>query len=746
MSTTPRSVHLLIAGLAAAAVTGMAALPASGSLPAPAAVPLAAALVLAGTLQVHFRWRSHTEALDVFEAALAPVLYGFCGPVAIGLAAVAKAVSQALLRIEPVKLAFNVAGWAAATAGGCAVITWTGRPPSVGSVAVALAVVAVVNHASVVAVLSLAGGRSPTRVLADLSPVIVPGWVLGGAANVAFGVLLTAAVGTEPALAVLVPLPLALLHRSHRAHADLEADRARLRGLRDVTSTLNRLGGTEDLVEVIAAVRRSFSCDVVELTLTSGPRPRVVRVGPEGVTVTAVAGPLAALVDPAGPRRVTVADAGPASGVLRDRGWQEVLVAPVVIDGQPVGALVAGGPAGVRGFADGELAVLAAMATEIAGAVARARLLTELRAERDTLARVVEHASDGIFSLDADGRVRTWNPAMTSATGMGPEVARTTGLGAVNPEDAEGRPVPFRTWTTAPDLPAQVRITALDGAERWLSCRYRRTTDPDGRPELVVVARDVTAQRELEAMRAEFVAIASHELRTPLVPIIGWASRLLSSEVTPEIRRTGLEGILRSAKRMETLVRNMLEAARIEQGGPAVDRTVVDVSATVDGLVAELAPLMGGRQVRVDLPGEPCLAHTDPVAVEQILTNLLSNAAKYSPPDSPVEVTVRDLAGEVTVSVTDHGPGIPAAEVSRVFRRYERLGGTAQPGTGLGLHVASELARALGGRVELTRTSPDGCTFTLRLPSLTSSTPDRAVPDRPASEGSSPERPDGGVG
>jgi signal transduction histidine kinase len=238
---------------------------------------------------------------------------------------------------------------------------------------------------------------------------------------------------------------------------------------------------------------------------------------------------------------------------------------------------------------------------------------------------------------------------------------------------------------------------------------------------LIVIARDVTKLRDVERLRDDFVATVSHELRTPLSPIKGWASTLLEfgDKLDDAERRDALQSILRQSQRLERLIVNLLEVSKIEHGAGDKETADVDVAAVAERVVSDFRAAWPERRFHVDGAAEPAWGHAKELWVEQILTNLVSNAVKYSPDNKPVEVTVEPAIDCVRVVVVDQGCGIPAHELERIFDRFHRGRETStQTGTGLGLYIARHLANEIGGDVSVQSVPGRGSRFTLEVPAV----------------------------
>ncbi len=261
--------------------------------------------------------------------------------------------------------------------------------------------------------------------------------------------------------------------------------------------------------------------------------------------------------------------------------------------------------------------------------------------------------------------------------------------------------------------------------------------------------------RELERMKTEFVARASHELRTPLTSIKSLVETLLRPELRlkPREQREFLESINTASDRLARIITDLLTISKIEAGKLDVRPMPTSVGAVVSRVVDEFRPQAGQRKITVQVPTDLSNVMADPDKLADVLTNLLVNSVKYSPPDSAILVKAENAGIEtpspglaaarpgVIVSVTDEGAGIPLEEQTKLFHRFSRADTPSQrtvPGVGLGLYICRSYIEAMGGRIWVKSAPGAGATFSFTLPATdqapTSSRPDRlsAPPGRMA--------------
>ena len=221
----------------------------------------------------------------------------------------------------------------------------------------------------------------------------------------------------------------------------------------------------------------------------------------------------------------------------------------------------------------------------------------------------------------------------------------------------------------------------------------------------------------LDRQREEFLALVSHELRQPLAAIATMAAALSEAPKLDEPDRRALQHLQHHASSLSTLANDLLAVARLETGLFRLHPVVVDLGALVTAVAGETPE---PTRVQVELPAAPLQIEADPERLGQAICNLLHNALKYSPPASPITVTVRGTITEAHVAVRDRGVGLAPAEISQLFQKYGRVRNSRTegiPSVGLVLYLTRLLAESHGGRVTAESPGPDqGTTFTLTVP------------------------------
>jgi two-component system phosphate regulon sensor histidine kinase PhoR len=298
-------------------------------------------------------------------------------------------------------------------------------------------------------------------------------------------------------------------------------------------------------------------------------------------------------------------------------------------------------------------------------------------------------------------------------------------------EGAEGRHYPeiVRQPAVAQQIAAalsgkpteSVELTGLRDPAVTLMAR----TAPVGRTPrggAVVVLHDITDLRRADRMRRDFVANVSHELRTPLTAVRGYVEALADAD--PEDSRRFLEIVSRHTLRMERLVRDLLRLARLDAGQEPMERAPCSIDGLIGAVEADLATLISARRQTVEraVAADATTVTGDPAKLQDALRNLLENATNYSPEGSAILVRAERRGDRIVITVEDEGPGIPEADLSRVFERFYRVDksrtrdGRDPGGTGLGLAIVKHLVELHGGHVTAANRSPRGAVFSVELP------------------------------
>lgn len=225
---------------------------------------------------------------------------------------------------------------------------------------------------------------------------------------------------------------------------------------------------------------------------------------------------------------------------------------------------------------------------------------------------------------------------------------------------------------------------------------------------------------ELDRMKTEFVASVSHELRTPLTSIIGSAKtiRQRSGQLSEEQEGEFMMAIERQAARLLRMVEEILSAAKIEAGAPKFSRELMDLSKLIREITIGIEATSPKNPLQLEAP-ERVELFGDPSVIEQVVTNLIDNAIKYSDNSEPIVIRLLEQPGEVTVQVADKGRGIRESDLPNIFDRFRQVDDETverRGGVGLGLYIVKNLVEAVGGTIEVTSALGEGSTFRVRLP------------------------------
>jgi two-component system sensor histidine kinase KdpD len=269
---------------------------------------------------------------------------------------------------------------------------------------------------------------------------------------------------------------------------------------------------------------------------------------------------------------------------------------------------------------------------------------------------------------------------------------------------------PIGHWTVADpqNWVALITFVVVAVVASELSTRARRRAEMEARME---------AARQSEELKSAMLDALAHAFKTPLTPLKAAATALLNDTPPGAPQREMLEIVAEETERLIAQVNEAIQLARLEAGQLEMRRAPVAVGELVDGARQRLAARLESRPCTVDLPAALPRVEADRTLAGLALRELFDNAAKHSPPGSPIAIHARQDGAAVRITVADRGPGIPEADRERIFERFYRGRAAARvPGSGIGLAVAREIAAAHGGRIDVAARAGGGSEFTFTLP------------------------------
>ena len=409
--------------------------------------------------------------------------------------------------------------------------------------------------------------------------------------------------------------------------------------------------------------------------------------------------------------------------VERDSGFRSMLVSPLIIGETVIGTLSVDS-ARPRAFTADNRRLLISMAHQAAVAIEKARLFEETLSEKRRIEAIINHMVDGVMMLDQEHRIVSLNPAMALMLGLQESDPAGLSMGSA--------PYPL-------DLFAQCGVLESDQAIRSAEIQtgeplnkvFKVFASPlrDSTEHMlghVVIAHDVTRERELDQMKSDFLSTVSHELRTPLFSIRGFVKLLLCGKVSDDAtRQEFLIIVSQQSELLTNIVNDLLDISRLDSGyALELKHEPIDLRRIVHEAAVRLGALATEKRIRLDVQLPPVLptVSADARRLDQVLANLIGNAIKFTPEGGRVVVSVLALSGDkpaVQVVVSDTGVGIPADAIPRLFERFYQVDHSATRkagGTGLGLYITKRIVEGLGGKVGVESAPGRGSRFWFILP------------------------------
>jgi len=441
--------------------------------------------------------------------------------------------------------------------------------------------------------------------------------------------------------------------------------------------------------------------------------------------------------------------------IIDGLGARSALLLPLISRGKSIGVAVLYESRAPRRFSPEEIGLYKALAHQAAVAIENARLHASVVESKNELEAIIQNSADGVFALDRQRRLVSFNPALENLTGwQAAEVLGTPCSLVFRARDlghqslCEQNCLCLRAFSSQQPLTTEVLITTKDGRELNAGISLGPILDQAGRViGAVGVVRDITRQKEVERLQTELVSTTSHELRTPLTLIKGYLGTLLRPDLRlpPETQRRFLRQIDEAANRLTGLVDDLLSVSRLESGQMELRLQPVDLAALISRVVSTFQVQGDVHRLSLSLGPLPdhLMVRADAEQIERILLNLLNNAVKFSPQGGHIQVNgcgVRMENGQVLeavpapcplpalnlddgawalVSVQDEGIGIPPEHQERIFEKFYQVdsGLTRRAkGTGLGLYICKGIIEAHGGKIWVQSAPGQGSTFIFDLP------------------------------
>ncbi len=427
--------------------------------------------------------------------------------------------------------------------------------------------------------------------------------------------------------------------------------------------------------------------------------------------------------------------AGPAEQVSEA---EASAVIPFVFEGRGTGALGISFPE-QRDLDPDERWFLESLGAQASQGIERAALFAELRERDARLQSALEASGTGTWDWDFETGTLIWSDEVFRLHGLpitGSPPAMSEWLAMLHDDDRRDVEAKVRACLEAGGAyEAEFRVRRADGQERWLHSAGRTENGLDGRPARLLGttldvterrhaederARAVEAEREVARMRDAFTGVVSHELRTPITTIYGGARVLARQwrDMEPDTRDGILGDLVAEADRLYRLVEDLLVLTRVERGALDIGDEPVHLGRIVERVVASESPRWNGVEFSCRVPPDlPSIAGEE-TYIEQVLRNLLGNAAKYGGTGTTVTIEMAAEGPDVILRVLDEGPGIEAADTEHLFELFYRAPSTAASvsGAGIGLFVCRQLVEAMGGTIRAERRPLRGAAFIVTLP------------------------------
>jgi PAS domain S-box-containing protein len=379
-------------------------------------------------------------------------------------------------------------------------------------------------------------------------------------------------------------------------------------------------------------------------------------------------------------------------------------------------------------FSANDRALLQSFADQAAIAVDNAQLYTQVREEKQRMDALLDSAADGILILTPDHHITRCNPAFARMLGTPLEeivshlheeiihLARHGDGQTLEQAEAGG-------WPLTPNATLYVEgdLERSSGVPLPVGITYAPLISTNGDLlNIIATVRDITRFREADELKSTFISVISHELKTPVALIKGYVGTLRREDADweGEIVQDSLAVIEEEADHLTDLIENLLDASRLQAGGLKINLCDMDLKALAGRIAERFRTQTTNHTLVVDFPPDFPIVLGDESRLEQVLSNLVSNAIKYSPQGGEIRIAGQVRPERVIVCVSDQGPGVAPEDIPHIFDRFYRSADAARTtkGAGLGLYLARAVVEAHGGRIWVDPRPGDGARICFSLP------------------------------
>ena len=380
-----------------------------------------------------------------------------------------------------------------------------------------------------------------------------------------------------------------------------------------------------------------------------------------------------------------------------------------------------------NGFIQEDVNLLTRLANNAASVIASATTYREVVQEKEKLENVIESVYSGIIMVHHSGRVLQINPSARTVLGID-QNDRTLGDYRELIQDASVKNLLNKALEGRSELQAEITLPDRTSDDKEAECIFQVQTaavrsEDQHNWGIVAIFNDITEIRSIDRMKTAFVSTVSHELRTPLTSIKGFITSLLQDTENFYDKETVHEFytiIDQECERLIRLINDLLNVSRIEAGRALdLNPSPVKISNVIDKVVLAQKSYTDKHEFIIKLEPDMPTIVADIDKVDQILTNLMNNAVKYSPQGGKIEITGKKVDGGIQIGISDEGIGIPKEHLAKIFDRFHRIDNRdtrKAGGTGIGLYIVKNLVEAHGGRVWAESEVGKGSKFIFELP------------------------------